>query len=63
MGLIWVGGSFRMHRAYDTTTASKRGYQASAILADDARLDVRASGFWRVGQNAFFDYSTIVNEI
>ena len=34
---------------------NKQGYQASAILGDDARLDVRARGFWRDGQNAFFD--------
>ena len=33
----------------------KRGYLASAILNDDARLDVRARGFWREGQNSFFD--------
>ena len=25
------------------------------IIGDDARLDVRARGFWRRGQNAFFD--------
>ena len=24
-------------------------------MADDARLDIRARGFWRAGQNAFFD--------
>ena len=24
-------------------------------MADDARLDIRARGFWRQGQNAFFD--------
>ena len=35
--------------------ADKRGYSASAILRDDARSDVRARGFWREGQNAFFD--------
>ena len=35
--------------------ADKRGYCASAILRDDARSDVRARGFWREGQNAFFD--------
>ena len=34
---------------------NKNGYSASAILGDDARLDVRARGFWRAGQNAFFD--------
>ena len=27
----------------------------SANTRDDARLDVRAKGFWRDGQNAFFD--------
>ena len=30
-------------------------YNRSAITADDARLDIRARGFWREGQNAFFD--------
>ena len=34
---------------------NKQGYQRSAILDDDARCDVRARGFWRDGQNAFFD--------
>ena len=34
---------------------NKRGYAASAILNDEARLDVRARSFWREGQNAFFD--------
>ena len=34
---------------------NKNGYRGSANLADDARLDVRARGFWRAGQNAFFD--------
>ena len=33
----------------------KRTFQRSANVADDARLDVRARGFWRHGQNAFFD--------
>ena len=33
----------------------KRGYKKTAILKDDARLDIRARGFWRHGQNAFFD--------
>ena len=28
---------------------------ATANKADDARLDVRARGFWRDGQNAYFD--------
>ena len=30
-------------------------FKSSAITADDARLDIRARGFWREGQNAFFD--------
>ena len=30
-------------------------YHKSANLRDDARLDIRARGFWRNGQNAFFD--------
>jgi hypothetical protein len=34
---------------------NKLGYKASAILDNGARLDVRARGFWRNGQNAFFD--------
>ena len=34
---------------------NKDGYDRSAILNDEARLDVRARGFWRNGQNAFFD--------
>ena len=34
---------------------NKTGYQKSAILDDGARLDVRARGFWRDGQNAYFD--------
>ena len=34
---------------------NKTGYPATAILTDEARLDVRARGFWRQGQNAFFD--------
>ena len=34
---------------------NKNGYQRTANLDDDARLDVRARGFWREGQNAFFD--------
>ena len=33
----------------------KRGYKKSAILGNDARMDIRARGFWREGQNAFFD--------
>ena len=34
---------------------NKQGYEKSAITDDDARLDVRARGFWRRGQNSFFD--------
>ena len=34
---------------------NKGSYQRSAITSDDARLDIRARGFWRQGQNAFFD--------
>ena len=34
---------------------NKQGYCKSAILSDDARLDIRARGFWRDGQNSFFD--------
>ena len=34
---------------------NKNGYLKSANLQNDARLDVRARGFWRDGQNAFFD--------
>ena len=30
-------------------------FKPSANTKDDARLDVRAKGFWREGQNAFFD--------
>ncbi len=26
-------------------------------VADEARLDIRARGFWRQGQNAYFDVS------
>ena len=33
----------------------KKTYQKTAIVTDDARLDIRARGFWRPGQNAFFD--------
>ena len=35
--------------------ANKQNYRASANTKDDARLDIRARGFWRRGQNAFFD--------
>ena len=34
---------------------TKKDYCATANKADDARLDVRARGFWRDGQNAYFD--------
>ena len=34
---------------------NKQGYCKSANLKDDARLDIRARGFWRHGQNAYFD--------
>ena len=34
---------------------NREGYQQSANLDDDARLDIRARGFWRNGQNAYFD--------
>ena len=34
---------------------NKQNYQASANVSDEARLDIRARGFWREGQNAFFD--------
>ena len=34
---------------------NKEGYQRTANLSDEARLDIRARGFWRAGQNAFFD--------
>ena len=34
---------------------NRNGYKKSAILTADARLDIRARGFWRDGQNAFFD--------
>ena len=30
-------------------------FNRSAIVSEEARLDVRARGFWRTGQNAFFD--------
>ena len=30
-------------------------FHPSANVKDEARLDVRAKGFWREGQNAFFD--------
>ena len=34
---------------------NREGYKKTAILDDEARLDIRARGFWRDGQNAFFD--------
>ena len=34
---------------------NRTGYCRTAVLSDDARLDIRARGFWREGQNAFFD--------
>ena len=34
---------------------NKSGYRPSAILEDEARLDIRARGFWRQGQNSYFD--------
>ena len=34
---------------------NKNGYLKSTNLQNDAQLDVRARGFWRDGQNAFFD--------
>ena len=34
---------------------NRNGYLKSANLDDGARLDVRSRGFWRAGQNAFFD--------
>ena len=34
---------------------NRTGYVSTAILDKDARLDIRARGFWRNGQNAFFD--------
>ena len=34
---------------------NRNGYLKSANLDEGARLDVRARGFWREGQNAFFD--------
>ena len=36
---------------------NKTNFKKSANLKDEARLDVRAKGFWRPGQNAFFDVS------
>ena len=33
-------------------------FHKSAIINDEARLEIRAKGFWREGQNAFFDIRT-----
>ena len=33
-------------------------FHRSANVSDEARLDIRARGFWRDGQNAFFDIRT-----
>ena len=33
-------------------------FRRSAVTSDEARLDVGARGFWRDGQNAFFDIRT-----
>ena len=34
---------------------NKQSYASTANTDDDARPDIRARGFWRQGQNAFFD--------
>ena len=34
---------------------NRAGYRKTAILDDDGHPDIRARGFWRNGQNAFFD--------
>ena len=34
---------------------NKNGYMKTAILDDEARLDFRARGYWREGQNGYFD--------
>ena len=34
---------------------NKTGYKATAKLEDEARLDLRARGFFRDGQNNYFD--------
>ena len=34
---------------------NKQSYARSANVDDEARLDIRARGFWRDGQNAYFD--------
>ena len=34
---------------------NKANYSPSASTEDQARLDIRTRGFWRRGQNAFFD--------
>ena len=40
---------------------NRTNFSASANISAEARLDVRARGFWRPGQNAFFDVR-ITNE-
>ena len=40
---------------------TNRNFERSANVSEEARLDVRARGFWRQGQNAFFDVR-ITNE-
>ena len=37
------------------TNTQKNTYPKTARVGDDARPDIRARGFWRQGQNAFFD--------
>ena len=49
----------RNHRYKPTTTEST---SASSYTADGARLDIRAKGFWRYAQNAYFDV-TITNPL
>ena len=34
---------------------NKENYHRTAITNEEARLDIRARGFWRHGQNAYFD--------
>ena len=34
---------------------NRNGYLKTALLEDNARPDIRARGFWRTGQNAYFD--------